>query len=101
MAWTWPTRPWQRIHIDYAEKNKTYFLVVADSHSKWLEVIVTTSMTAARTIEALRTLFARFGLPEEVVSDNAPTFKSEEFETFLKQNGVKHILTPPSLPPCE
>ena len=79
-------------------REKQYFLVVVDSHSKWLEVIFTTAMTAARTIEALRTLFARFGLPEEVVSDNATTFKSEDVETFLKQNGVKQILTPPYHP---
>ena len=96
--WTWPTRPWQRIHIDYAEKDKTYFLVVIDSHSKWIEVLITNTMSANKTVEALRTLFSRFGLPEELVSDNAPTFKSAEFVTFLKQNGVKHVLTPPYHP---
>ncbi|RXN20196.1 olfactory receptor 4C3-like protein [Labeo rohita] len=33
--WRWPERPWQRIHIDFAEKDKQFFLVVIDSHSKW------------------------------------------------------------------
>ncbi|XP_060079900.1 uncharacterized protein K02A2.6-like [Ylistrum balloti] len=32
-SWSWPTRVWQRVHIDFAEKDKRYFLVVVDSHS--------------------------------------------------------------------
>jgi len=32
----------------------------------------------------LRVLFARYGLPRHVVSDNGPQFRSEEFTLFLK-----------------
>ena len=37
--WSWPTRPWQRVHIDFAGPlfGKTYLLLV-DSHSKWPEI---------------------------------------------------------------
>ena len=34
------------------------------------------------------------GLPEVIVSDNATTFKSEEFSQFLQKNGVQHVRTP-------
>ena len=37
-------------------------------------------------MEALRTLFASYGLPQELVSDNAPQFTSVEFQTFLQKN---------------
>ena len=56
------------------------------------------STTSARTMEALRSLFARCGLPQELVSDNAPQFTSVEFQTFLRKNGVKQILVPPYHP---
>ena len=42
---------------------------------------------------ALQTLFASFGLPEEVVSDNGPQFTSSVFKSFLKNNKVKQTLT--------
>lgn len=37
--WQWPTRPWARIHVDYAGPVLgQMLLVVIDAHSKWVEV---------------------------------------------------------------
>ena len=49
--------------------------------------------TSHHTIEALRSVFSRFGLPDQLVSDNGPQFTSDEFIQFLKRNGIKHILS--------
>ena len=38
-----------------------------------------------------RHLFASYGLPEQLVADNGPQIVAEEFATFLKLNGGKHI----------
>ncbi|XP_054259325.1 uncharacterized protein K02A2.6-like [Macrosteles quadrilineatus] len=98
----WPrtTNRWQRIHIDYAEDPQTrqQLLVIVDSFSKWLEVFLMKSTTSFKTIERLRTLFAAYGLPEELVSDNAPNFTSAEFREFLSRNGIKFTLSPPYHP---
>ena len=96
--WKWPAKPWQRIYIDFFEKGKLNFLIVVDDYSKWLEVIPMVSITSLKTIEVLRSLFARYGIPEEVVSDNGPQLASEEFSQFLKQNGVKFTRVPPYHP---
>ena len=50
---------------------------------------------STRTIEILRSIFARNGVPEQLVSDNGPQFTSDEFQTFLKRNGIKHITSAP------
>ena len=37
--WEWPSQPWSRLHIDFAGPFEgKMFLVVVDSHSKWLDV---------------------------------------------------------------
>ena len=97
--WVWPDAPWKRVHVDFAGPflGKMFFILV-DTHSKWPEVVMMSSTTSLRTIEALRSIFSRFGLPEQLVSDNGAHFTSEEFSHFMKANGVKHILSAPYHP---
>ena len=54
--------------------------------------------TASATINVLRAVFARYGLPHEVVSDNGPQFVTEEYQTFLKMNRIKLTQVPPYHP---
>ena len=96
--WSWPTRPWQRVHIDYAEYQGKYFFVAVDAHSKWPEIFATTKTTTEKTISILRHLFSSYGFPEEIVSDNGPQFTSDQFADFLRQNGVRHTRSAPYHP---
>ncbi|KAL5499597.1 hypothetical protein EMCRGX_G011045 [Ephydatia muelleri] len=97
--WSWPTRPWARLHIDYAGPVEgQMLLVVIDAHSKWIEVEVGKDATAEATIQRLRTIFSRFGIPETVMTDNGPCFSSREFHDFLKNNCVTHIRSAPHHP---
>ena len=68
IPWQWPTRPWSRVHADFAGpvKNNMY-LVVIDSHSKWIDVQVMSSIAAPATIQRLRHIFSQFGLPEQII----------------------------------
>ncbi|KAJ8364385.1 hypothetical protein SKAU_G00132160 [Synaphobranchus kaupii] len=66
-----------------------------DTHSKWPEVAVMSTISSEKTIQTLREMFGRFGLPEQIVSDNGPSFVSKEMEDFLQSNGIKHILSSP------
>jgi hypothetical protein len=98
LLWPWSTEPWQRVHIDYAELLGKNYLVVVDNHSKWLEVFQMESTTAEATMDALRSLFARYGFPTEVVSDNGPQFRAEVFQSFLRRHRVKQSFSPPYHP---
>ena len=39
-------------------------------------------------------LFAAYGLPEEIVSDNGPQFVSDETLHFMKKHGIQHTRVP-------
>jgi len=83
-------RPCCRIHIDYAGPYLGHrYLVVIDAHSKWIEVIPMNSTTITATVEKLRILFAQFGIPEVVVSNNGTNFVSKEL--ILKSSCSKMI----------
>ena len=90
IPWNWATRPFQRIHTDFCQKGHNQFLVVIDSHSKWLKVRHMSSTT--------QLIFAQHSLPEEVVSDNGPQFPSNKFAEFTSKNRIKHTLVPPYHP---
>ena len=97
--WLWPNSPWNRIHMDFAGpfQGRMFFIVVG-AHSKWPEVVEMITTTTADTLKALRKMFAQYGLPEQIVSDNGPQFVSAEFATFAKKNGIKHIRCAPYHP---
>ena len=92
-----PTAPWQDISADLLGPLPTResILVVEDYFSRFLEVAVLKSTTSAKIIEAIHPLFARFGVPYSLRTDNGPQFVSEEFETFLQTQGVEHWKTTP------
>ncbi len=97
--WLWPSKPWMRVHADFAGPFMgRMYLVILDAHSKWPEVIEMTSTTAQKTIVELRKVFAAYGLPKQLVTDNGPQFVAEEFATFMKSNGIKHIMCAPYHP---
>ena len=56
------------------------------------------TITASDTTEALYNLFARFGIPSTVVSDNEPQFTSCQFTEFMAKNGIRYITTAPYHP---
>ena len=99
--WKWPTRPWAwaRLHLDFAGRFEgKLFLIMIDAHSKWIEAVSTHSTSSAVVIEELRSVFARFGIPEMIVTDNGTGFVSQEFKSFLEKNGVRHVTSAPYHP---
>ena len=90
--WDKPTGPWIRVHADFLGPVMGHmFLVVVDAYSKWPEIIpMKNGTTSTATIDALRNLFAAWGLCQQLHTDNGPQFCSLEFENFLKSNGIKH-----------
>ncbi|XP_052566467.1 uncharacterized protein K02A2.6-like [Culex pipiens pallens] len=98
-SWPTPSKPWSRIHIDYAGPvDGVYFLVVVDPFTKWPEVYATRTMTAKTTIKLLTQSFATFGIPEVIVSDNGTQFTGHEFKEFCTKLGIRHLRTAPFHP---
>ena len=60
-------RPWSRVAVDLCEMNGSALLVASDYYSSYIEVSRLTTVTSKAVIKALKEIFARFGIPDEVV----------------------------------
>ena len=97
--WMMPEKPWSRLHLDHAinflGRN---WLVLVDAYSKYPCIHPTTSTSSKSTTAILEQEFAHFEYPHTLVTDNATTFMSQEFQAWCKQRGIVHLTGAPYHP---
>ena len=87
------TQPLKRISIDFkgplpsSSVNK-YLLIVVDEYSRFLFAFPCKDMTTWTVTQCLDQIFILCGTPTFVHSDNAPSFCSHEFKTYLTSRGI-------------
>ena len=69
---------WHQIGVNLCKEKGQKYMVVIDYYSQYLEIVHMTTTTASQVIGKLKTMFARWGIPFELVSDNGPPFSSDE-----------------------
>ena len=95
-----PSRPWEKIATDlFYFQNKVY-IVVVDCFSSFIECAQIRDSKTAATTQFLSSLFARYGYPNKIASDNGPAYASYVFKQFCNQFGFKiqHITSSPAYP---
>lgn len=93
-----PNHPWEKVAADLFQLKGSVYLVVVDYFSRFIEVQQMTSTTAAKVISVLKSIFARYGIPAELVTDNGPQFACKEMEDFATEYNFSHITSSPYYP---
>ena len=91
-------RPWSKVGADLCESNGRTLLVMCDHYSNFIEVAHLKSKTSRCVIREMSGVFARFGLADILVTDNAPNFTSAEFAVFAKTWAFEHVTLSPHYP---
>ena len=79
------TRPWEKVGTDlFTWDNKDYLLTI-DYFSGWWEVDRLYNTTTTAVIRALKSHFARWGIPSAIVSDNGPQYTADKFREFTAE----------------
>ena len=93
-----PTRPWEKIATDLFELHKKHYLVITDYYSLWPELYELKITSSRQIIEVMKEVFARHGIPTQLVSDNGSQYKSHLFKKFAKSWDFKHTTSSPRYP---
>ena len=87
-----PPAPWHTLHMDFCGPFPTgeylFFFFVA--YSRFPEVDIVRSTSAAAIIPKLDRMFAIHSIPAVVRSDNGPPFASHEIKQYMEENGIQH-----------
>eukprot|EP00731_Ephydatia_muelleri_P029087 Em0020g731a len=84
--WMLPEKPWSRDQLP--EK----------PWSRYPCIHPTTSTYTKSTTDLLEQDFAHFGYPHTIVSDNATSFSSSEFQSWCRERGITHLTGAPYHP---
>jgi transposase InsO family protein len=93
-----PDRPWQRVGLDLFELDSENFIVISDYYSKIFEIAKLPNTKSSTVISHLGPHFERYGIPDEIVSDNGSQFASSEFQKYTTRNNIRHTTLSPIYP---
>lgn len=74
-----PTAPWQKVGTDFFHLNGKDFLPMIDYYSNYPKMALLSNTSANNIITHVKSIFARDGILQVVVSNNGPWFNCREF----------------------
>ena len=90
-----PDRPWEVVGTDLFELEGVDYLVAVDYFSNFWEVDRLDDTQAKTVVRKLKAHFARFGIPNKLVSDNGSQFTSRCFRVFTDGWDIEHVACSP------
>ena len=88
-------RPVEILGMDLVDFRGQHALVTVDYFPGFLTYDTLESETTRAVTKVLNNIFRKFGLPEKIISDNGPCFRSNNFRRFGDQRDIGHITASP------
>ena len=99
-----PLGAWHTVAVDVlgplpqTRSGKRYIVVVTDYLTRFVITVATKDQTAETTADALMEKFLEFGLPERLITDNGPNFRSRLLAEMCRLIRTAHLFTTPYHP---
>jgi hypothetical protein len=65
-----------------------HIFIAVDKFTKWVEVKPAASIIAVKAIEFLKEIMYRFGVPNNIITNNETWFTAREFKDFCADSGI-------------
>ena len=76
------------LHHNILEKQQLTYILVADYFTKYIEISKLDKESSQEAIKRPKSIFARHGIPQQVMSDNGTQYSSIEFYKFAKNTNL-------------
>jgi hypothetical protein len=63
--------------------------VAVDKFTKWIEVKPAASITAAKVMEFIKEIMYKFGVPNNIITNNGTQFTTRQFTDFCSYSSIK------------
>ena len=93
-----PIVPWMKLATDIFHFEGQSYLLIVDYTSQFPIVRRLTSMTAQHIANHCKQIFAEYGWPNTIISDNGPCYTSKIFKKLMTEYNVNHITSSPHYP---
>jgi transposase InsO family protein len=67
----------------------THIFIIVDKFTKWVEAKPVASITVAKAVEFVKEIMYRFGVCNNIITDNGIQFTAREFKDFCADLGIK------------
>ena len=91
-------KPFEVLHADTFTFEKTKFLTIIDSFSKFAQAYHLNSLTATEIVDNLIKFFSQHGIPRQIIVDNGTEFKNTVVTELLALHKIKVHFTSPHHP---
>ena len=88
-----PLWPWEAVGADIFHFNNINYLCVVDYNSKFPIIRKLQELSAEHLINAVSSIFAKYGIPWKLMSDTGTYFVSEKFRHFCKSINVEEAVS--------
>ena len=89
-----PLQPWEVVGADVFHYNNKNYLCIIDYNSKFPVVKRLEGLSAKNLTNAVKIIFAEYGIPHKIIPDTGTNFVSGRFQKFC---GASNIIGIPSL----
>ena len=84
---SFPDRPWSRLAMDLFELRGKTYLIIVNYFSRWIELRLLEKLNSKITITQIKSVFATYGIPDMIISDNGPSLSAGNSKFLLRIMG--------------
>lgn len=93
-----PDGPWRSVGADLFYFQGQDYLLIIDYFSKYIEMQLLPDQSSLTTVNILKSMFARHGIPTQLRSDGGPQFDCKNMKDFAKLYDFDNIISSPGYP---